>query len=208
MSASEDQERKGQLLQPSREKNGLSGQEEINFAWHAHEAVQSWIESVDIKTSIVLVAEIALVGAAANALLTEGGELHDATGVHLVLATASFVALVSAVAVALWVVFPRLGPRKRRKENSDDVIYFGHLRHQSPEQIAKSLQTLTLDTQRRQLSRQLHVIGQVAWRKHVWLRRSIGLLALGSLLLVSALVAVDPAEVRSSEPPVRVKIIK
>jgi hypothetical protein len=208
MSASEDQERKGQSPLPSRQNDGLSNEQKVHFAWHAHEAVQGSIESVDIKASIVLVAEIAVVGAAANALLTDGGELHNATGIHLALATASLVALAGAVAVALWVVFPRLGSRKHRAGSNEDIIYFGHLRLRSPEHIAGSLEALTPDNQLRQLSRQLHVIGQVAWRKHVWLRWSIGLLALGSVLMVITLVAFDPAEGPSSELPVKVKILK
>jgi hypothetical protein len=42
----------------------------IDFGWRAHEAVQGWTASVDIKASIVLVVETAVAGAATQALIT------------------------------------------------------------------------------------------------------------------------------------------
>ncbi len=179
----------------------------IEFGWHTHEAVQGWIESVDIKTSIVLVAEIAVAGAAASSLLTDGGAFRHATGLHLAFAIAAVVALSGAVAASLWVVFPRLGKKGSEAEENGDIIYFGHLRHRSAVEIEDVLKGLTPQSQRWQLSRQLQATGRVAWRKHVWLRRSIGLLALGSLLFVTSLVAFDqPGDL--DQQPVRVKLVK
>jgi hypothetical protein len=43
--------------------------------------------------------------------------------------------------------------------------------------------------QRVQLARQLIITSDVAWRKHVWLQRSLGLFAIGTGLLVISFVA-------------------
>jgi hypothetical protein len=67
--------------------------------------------------------------------------------------------------------------------------YCGHLRARRPADIATALAGMTPDEERRQLAQQLHMTGQVAWRKHAWLQASLGLFALGSALLVLAFVA-------------------
>jgi hypothetical protein len=159
------------------------------FGWQTHEAIQGWTESVDVKTSIVLLVEIAVAGAAANALITDGGELHGAVGLHLAVAIAAVTALVGAVACALWVVFPRLERSLTAEMAPRGLIYFGHLQVRSVEDIAASLKGLTVEEERRQLAAQLHITSRVAWRKHLWLQRSIGLLVVGAALLVVSFVA-------------------
>jgi hypothetical protein len=194
---------------PDRELGISPEHQSVSFAWQAHEAVQGWIESVDVKTSIVLVAEIAVTGAAAGSLLFNNGELHQATGLHLDVAIAALVTLAGAVASALWVVFPRLGSRKQHAEDGgDDIIYFGHLRHHMADDIVGILKRLTPEDERRQLARQLHIIGEVAWRKHVWLRWSIALLAIGSILFALSLVAFDVEKEDHRVQPIKVQLIK
>ena len=151
--------------------------------------MQEWTASVDVKSSIVIVVEAAVAGAASKALVSKTGELHHATGLQLVTAILAMSTLVLAVALAIWVVFPRLKRRRTAKVAQDGLIYFGHLRHRTPEDIERALATMTVAEERRQLAQQLHVTSDVAWRKHEHLQASLLAFALGSALLVLAFVA-------------------
>jgi hypothetical protein len=159
------------------------------FGWHAHAAVQAWTASVDIKSSIVVVIETAVAGAATRAVITDNGELHVAVGLHLATAITATVSLVLAVALALWVVFPRLARRRTSKLSPMGLIYFGHLRDRTAEDINDALTAMTPAEERWQLAQQLHVTGGVAWRKHACLQASLACFAIGSALLVLAYVA-------------------
>ena len=55
--------------------------------------------------------------------------------------------------------------------------------------IAQALAELTPEQERHQLASQLRVTGNVAWRKHDWLQRSLACFAGGSMLLVVAYTA-------------------
>jgi hypothetical protein len=160
-----------------------------DFGWRVHEAIQGWTASVDVKASIVLVVETAVAGAGATALVTGKGELHSASGLHLACAIAAVACLVGAVGAALWVVTPRLARRRNMELAPSGAIYFGHLRHRTADEIESVLTSLSAREELHQLSRQLHVTSKVAWRKHVWLQASIGMFAIGALLLVIAFVA-------------------
>jgi hypothetical protein len=160
-----------------------------DFAWRVHEAQLSWTSSVDIKASIVLVVEVALAAAAGRSLLVSGGVLHAAHGLHLAVAIAAVVLLALAVGSALWVVFPRLERREARRRAEPGLIYFGHLEQRSVEDIEAALGNLDEDKERHEIARQLRVTAQVAWKKHVWLQKSLACLALGVCVLAVALVA-------------------
>lgn len=159
------------------------------FGWQAHNAIQAWTASVDIKSSIVVVIETAVAGAATRALITDKGELHTAVGLHLATAITATVLLVLAVALALWVVFPRLARRRTSRLSPTGLIYFGHLRDRTAEDINNALAAMTPAEERWQLAQQLHVTGAVAWRKHACLQASLSFFAVGSALLVLAYVA-------------------
>jgi hypothetical protein len=161
----------------------------IEFGWRAHDAVQGWTASVDSKASIVVVVETAVAGAATKALITGKGELHKAVGLHLACAIVAVVLLVLAVGFALWVVFPRLERSRTRRLAAKGLIYFGHLRERGVDDIAQALSELTPEQERRQLASQLCITGDVAWRKHSWLQRSLVCFAFGAVLLVVAYTA-------------------
>lgn len=108
---------------------------------------------------------------------------------HLATAIAAFSTLAAAIGCGLWVVFPRLEHTKIAQAAGGGLIYFGHLRARNTEDIEQALRTLTPEQVCHQLARQLHVTGGVAWRKHVWLQRSLVLFALGAVLLVISYVA-------------------
>jgi hypothetical protein len=170
---------------PTSQAPGVGNQ----FGWQTHQAIQSWTASVDVKSSIVVVIETAVAGAAAKALITDRGELHSAVGLHLATAIAATTALVLAVACALWVVFPRLERNRTSTLARTGLVYFGHLRARSAADIAHALAEMTPEKERLQLAQQLHVTSKVAWRKHAWLQRSLILFAMGAALLVLAFVA-------------------
>jgi hypothetical protein len=169
--------------------SGTGDRTGIDFGWQAHGAIQGWTASVDTKASIVVVVETAVAGAATGALITNGGELHRASGLHLACAIAAVALLVAAVASALWVVFPRLKRSRTQRLAADGLVYFGHLQHRDPDNIAQALAVLTPAEERRQLALQLRVTGQVAWDKHAWLQRSLVCFGAGAGLLVVAYVA-------------------
>lgn len=159
------------------------------FAWRVHDAQQAWTASVDIKASIVLVVEVAIAAAAGKSLMVDGGILHDAHKLQLAVAITAVTLLALSVGSALWVVFPRLERRRSRSTGRPGLIYFGHLRDRSVEEIDAALAGLDEDAERHELARQLRVTASVAWRKHFWLQVSLFLLALGVVALVLALVA-------------------
>ncbi len=137
----------------------------------------------------MLVVETAVAGAAARSLITGNGELHKAIGLHLACATVAVIMLIVGVACALWVVFPRLERSRTQRLAANGLIYFGHLREREVDDIARELADLTPDQERHQLASQLRVTGNVAWRKHDWLQRSVACFAGGSMLLVVAYTA-------------------
>ena len=161
----------------------------IEFGWRAHAAVQGWTATVDTKASIVVVVETAVAGAATTALITRKGELHTAVGLHLACAIVAVVLLIVAVICALWVVFPKLERSRTRRLAARGLIYFGHLRERGIDDIAQALEEMTPEHERRQLASQLRVTGDIAWRKHSWLQRSLVCFGLGALLLVVAYTA-------------------
>jgi Family of unknown function (DUF5706) len=158
----------------------------VEFAWKAHAAIQGWTAGVDTKASIVLVIETAIAAAGATALITSGGELSETAGLQLGLSIAAVTSLVLSVACALWVVFPRLNYRSLNKPG---FIYFGQLAQRTPGEIVTALSAFSDTDELSQLADQLAVTSRIAWRKHVWLQRSIALLALGAILLLCSFVA-------------------
>jgi hypothetical protein len=131
------------------------------------------------------VIETAVAAAALRALITDKGPLHDATGLRLATSIVAVTVLVLAVACAVLVILPRLD-RINANGQTAGLVYFGHLRHRSAENIARALGDLTPDEERRQLAAQLHVTSKVAWRKHDWLQRSLALFPVGAALLIVA----------------------
>lgn len=166
--------------------DGTAGTE---FGWRAHDAVQAWTASVDSKASIALLVEVAVTAAATKELISSGGELHQAIGLHLATAITACTLLVLAVAGALAVIAPRLARRRNAQLAAKGLIYFGHLKDQNADQIAERLAGMTPDRERRELAAQLQITAEKAWNKHVALQTSLALFAAGSVLLVVAFVA-------------------
>jgi hypothetical protein len=137
------------------------GQRGIEFGWRVHGALDAWTGKVDTKASIALALESAVFGFVVT--LTERGkqfaDLHGASqrwyyvGAALVLA---------AVLLSGLVVLPQLNRRKARREWKSGMIYFGHLRHWDPKELATALEREELYEE--QLARQLVAMSKIAWR--------------------------------------------
>ena len=92
--------------------------------------------------------------------------------------------LAASIVLSLLVVLPQLGRLRAGREWRSNMIYFGHLRHWDPAELATALEGPTHSTD--QLARQLVTMSKIAWRKHSWLQYSLLLLVASSLLLVVA----------------------
>jgi hypothetical protein len=133
---------------------------------------------VDAKASIALAIEAAVAGLVAL-MATGDGELADASGLAAWSLGVGVLLLAASVVLSVLVVFPQLRGRATRREYSNDVVYFGHLRLWDPQRLAARLaeDSGELDG----LSRQLVRMSKIAWRKHVWLQWSLALFVTGVL---------------------------
>jgi hypothetical protein len=171
---------------PQRHVREGRGHDGLDFAWRVHEAVQQWTTNVDQKSSIALVVLTAVGAAAASEVFREGGGLHDTHGAELVVVVAMVALLALAILLALFAVMPSLRHRRARDESPEGLIYFGHLRHRSAEEVAAALAGLDTQEATRQLARQLATTSRIAWRKHVFLQASLAAFLLGAILFVVA----------------------
>ena len=158
------------------------------FAWRVHDALNDWTGKVDFKASIVLALEAGILTAVIT-LSAEGGPFHNLGGLRETLFRAGLSSAATAVVLAGWVVFPQLRRREARQNWRSNWIYFGHLRHWDPDQLAETLAAgEPHDLQ--QLARQLVTMSQIAWQKHARLQYSLLLLGAGVALLLPAGIAV------------------
>ncbi|WP_433402558.1 Pycsar system effector family protein [Streptomyces sp. CA-146814] len=153
----------------------------LDNAWRIHTSVAEWTGRVDVKASVVLTLEIAILAGLVT-VSTEGD--MRMTGVRLVLLLAGACLLVAAVVSAVLVLMPRMRARKVRDEVAADFVYFGHLRLWDPVRLAEALQQDVLPV----VTRSIVVNSDIAWRKHWLLRLSIVLALAGGLPLLLALL--------------------
>ena len=172
------------LLQVLLVLGALNSAPDQDYAWRVHAALDAWTGKVDTKASIALAIESAIVGFALSqsdeGKALAGLEEASRTWFHIGLGL-----LVVSIACALWVVFPRLrrGKANDEKEWRQNTIYFGHLRHWDPKELASTLGEGKLP-QEEQLAQQLVTMSQIAWSKHAWLQGSLVALALGACCLL------------------------
>lgn len=154
------------------------------FAWKVHDAINAWTGKVDTKASIALAIEVAIAGFAIT-LSTNHRQLTGLHGIRAHLDDIGLAVLFGSMLASLAVVMPQLSRRRARRTWQTNMIYFGHLRHWDPEQLANELIAGNIPSAA-QLARQLIEMSRIAWRKHVWLQWSLILLIVASLLLVAA----------------------
>lgn len=156
-------------------------QEALEFAWRVHGALDNWIGKVDTKASIALAIESAVFGFVVT-LSQRNGPFAALTGSSRTWFHVGLAMLLIAVLLSLIVVLPQLNRRKSKKIWRSNMIYFGHLRHWEPKELATALgkQPLYQD----QLAEQLVAMSKIAWRKHSWLQGSLIFLAVGVAILL------------------------
>lgn len=160
----------------------------IDLGWKRHVAINDWTSKVDSKASIVLSLEAAISAgiAALSAREQPLGSLDGSTlwwyrlGVGLV---------VIGVATAAFVVRPRLGSRAAKESYPSNTIYFGHLRHWKPTELAEHLDHLSAEDETRMLALQLIAMADIAWTKHRLLQLSLTVFPFGVLLMAVLLAS-------------------
>lgn len=153
----------------------------VEFGRSVHGHLDNWTGKVDNKASIVLAIESAAFAFVVTqtdqgkqfADLGHLGEWWFRIGLGL---------LLLAMVFALLVVWPQLNGRKSKRDWKSNTIYFGHLRHWEPSDLAAAL--LEWKTEPDQLARQMVAMSKIAWRKHVWLQISLGAFSIGAALLI------------------------
>jgi hypothetical protein len=158
----------------------------LDFAWRVHGALDSWTGKVDSKASIILAIESAALGFILT-LSKKGERLASLDGASETAYRLAIGALVLAVLFALLVVMPQLRRRQAKKNWRKGMVYFGHLRHWDPVNLAKALQTNQVYES--QLAHQLVTMSEIAWKKHARLQWSVGFLIAGAACLIFAIVA-------------------
>ncbi len=160
----------------------------VDLAWRAHGAQEAWTGKVDIKASVLL----ALEGGAIFATLTANstvGLLAKLTGVGDLVQLLGVVLLVGAVTAAIWALMPQLGSAAvHRATHREHTIYFGHLRHWDPAELAARLRTLGHEDPFPMIARQLVEMSKRNWTKHRKVQASLFLGVGGVVLIVVAAV--------------------
>lgn len=155
----------------------------LDTAWKIHAAQVDWTGKVDSKASFAFTISSAAL-AITVALSADGRTFSRLSEPWEQLAFWSGVALVLAGALfALVVVVPRLRHRNVESEAPTNYIYFGHLRLWTAERL---VQELTDGDALPVVARQSVIMATIAWRKHLWVQRSIVCTGSGIGLLVAA----------------------
>ena len=174
--------------QPHRSARGAEPVRAVEFGWKVHAAQEAWTAKVDTKAAIFFTLQTALLAAliAAHARDRLLGQL---TGWRHVLGDVSLALSSMSVLVAGAAVVPLLGrSAQHRRGHREHLIYFGHLRHWNPEDLAVRLQTLTVEDELQQLSRQLVELSRRNWMKHRRLQAAMTLAVVGAACVALALM--------------------
>ncbi|WAL98670.1 Pycsar system effector family protein [Streptomyces sp. Je 1-369] len=160
----------------------VTREEATRTAWQVHCVLAEWTRTVDGKASFALAMESAALAGAA-ALSGSGHRLGSVSGVPMrtVLWTGLALLALSAV-LAILAVLPRHNRAGRvRSEHADDFIFYGHLRHWSPDELADRLgRHAPLPA----LTRQLVEMSRIVWIKQRLVRQSL-LTAVGGCALIT-----------------------
>ncbi len=154
-----------------------SSERAVENAWRIHDAQMDWTGKVDAKAAFALTIHGALLAAA-------GGLLPDMnSNLEYVLLGFGVFLLMTGLIVAASVVAPRLRSRHLETETKSNFIYFGHARNWSSEAMARALVGTDLMDQ---VTRQIVVMAEIAWRKHRRVGASIWFAVVGGGLVLAA----------------------
>jgi hypothetical protein len=158
-----------------------------DFAWRIHQSLQDWTTKVDTKASIVMALETGL----SSIILTFSGSVrfpNHPNGALLWAHHGGLVLLFVSIALAGAVVFPQIRHRASARSWQENYVYFGHIRHWQPTELAVELLSGRESRHLHALSTQLVTMSRVVWRKHVALQCSmlcalLGCIAIGVTLI-------------------------
>lgn len=128
-----------------------------------------------------MVFSVALATLAGREVFEAQGGLHDASGVKLWAVRVMGISFAISALAAVSVVLPRLRRGAARREAPHGLVYFGHLRHRTAEDIERHLRQLDEEEALAQLARQLKATAAIAWRKHARLQAAMFALVLAAL---------------------------
>ena len=157
-------------------------------AWEVYRSHADWIGKVDTKASILLALQGVLLGVVIS--LTDTGKpfacLRDWW--DWVLFVGGIAVLLVAAVMSVLVIAPRVRVRRHQPDRKamEDYTYFGHSRWWDPQPLAAELRKPALGI----LARQIRILGQVAWRKHLWAMWSVWL-TVGSGVLFAVLAVLQ-----------------
>lgn len=151
----------------------------IETAWKIHAAQADWTGKVDSKAAFALTVHTALLTVAVVLFANLHGWLQ-----HALFGAATGLLVIGAI-LAASVVAPRLRSRGLRQASRANYVYFGHARHWKAEELTKRLQG---DDMLPQLSRQIVVMADIVWGKHVRVGWAIWLGVAGGIALLAAAV--------------------
>jgi hypothetical protein len=176
---------------PEKRKRADSEQGRINLesAWRAHAAQESWAAKVDTKASIFLAVDGVVLSAILTARSQSGNVFATLDGWRGAILTAALVLCGVAGVLATVVVFPILGGRRSSNAGRDrGMIYFGDLRRRQAGELAHQLAGLTFEDQFGQVSRQLVAMARTTWIKHRLLQVALASALAGFVAIMSALM--------------------
>lgn len=150
-----------------------------------HGALDSWTGKVDSKASITLALETAVLGFVLS-LSKRHERFDDLHGGGLLWFRVGVLCLCVAILFALLVVMPQLRRLQSRRIWRSNTVYFGHLRHWDPNDLAVHLRSAQI--REKELARQLVTMSQIAWKKHSLLQISLILLLLAAASLALAVL--------------------
>ncbi|MFJ2900598.1 Pycsar system effector family protein [Streptomyces sp. NPDC087218] len=161
---------------------GASRAQAVETAWRIHAELGNWTAKVDAKASFALTLASAAI-AGVIALSTDDHVLANLEGWGRALLWVGTVFILASGIFAMLVVVPRLRARKVKEEAPSNFIYFGHLMHREPGELAAALEkTDVLPV----LSRQLIAMSKITWGKHRHVQWSFITFGLGAGLVFLA----------------------
>lgn len=157
----------------------------LEGAWRIHDAQLDWTAKADAKAAFAFGIDSAAIATVAVLISTGKVFSHFDHGWLIVLFTGGGFALLAGIVAASIGVAPRLKGRTAKKLSKNNYVYFGHARHWKATDLEKRLRS---DDLLPQLSRQITVTANIAWKKHVAVNWSIWLTMGAGVLLTTYVI--------------------
>lgn len=156
-------------------------------AWEIYRSHAEWIARVDVKASVLLALQGVTLGFVIA--LTDGDGPLAAIKVWWgwPALTLSVLLLLTAILFAVLVIAPRVRTKKPSRKAMTDYTYFGHTRWWKPVDLEAELRESALPI----LSRQITILGEIAWRKHLWAMWSTWVFVAAGIVMSALIVALN-----------------